>query len=94
MFLETLILGICVQGHGGCSESTSAYYQHNKDVQQVVKNVEEYGKKMVNGNEWIVYAATPFYAFVSGKPATFTIARGWALEVNVKEQAAAIKWTY
>lgn len=94
MFVEILVATTCISGNPGCSESTSAYYQYNKDLQQVVRNAENYGKKIVNGNEWIVYAATPAYAVMSGQTARFHLYKGTTLGVNVKSQSLIFQWSY
>ncbi len=94
MFIELLVASTCVSGNPGCAESTSAYYQYNKDLQQVVKNTENYGKKLVNGNEWIVYAATPVYAIASGRDAKFRLFKGTTLGVNVRQSSLFLQWNY
>ena len=94
MLMEALVVISCVQQKGGCSESTSAYYQSNKDAQAIVQKVEDFGKKIVNNNEWLVYAATPMYAVASGETAHFHVYRGWILGINVKKETVLIQWSY
>lgn len=94
MLMEALVFTTCLQNKGGCSESTAAYIKSNPQIEETIKNVEKIGQRLVNGNEWIVYAATPFLAVVSGKPANFTMARGVVLGVNVKEELVILQWSY
>lgn len=92
--VEALVLATCLQQKGGCSESQSAYYQYNKDVQQVVKDSEAYGKKLMKGNEWAVYAISPVAAIATGKPVNIHLYKGWVLAVDVKQELVMIKWNY
>lgn len=94
MLPELLVITACLQDKGGCTESTSAYYKYNKDLQIVVEHAEEYGRRIVNGNEWIVYAATPMLAIVGGKQANIHIAKGWVLGINAKQETVVLQWSY
>jgi len=94
MFLEALVVAACLQQKGGCSESTSAYYKSNKELQEATKNAEALGKRIVNGNEWIVYAATPMYAIATGATANFHIHKGWIFGVDIKNERVMIQWSY
>lgn len=95
MFLvEALVVATCLQQKGGCSESTSAYYSYNKEVQNIVKTTEAFGKKIVKGNEWIVYAASPLYAVAAGKPVNIHMYKGWVLGLDIKQELVLIKWSY
>lgn len=94
MFLEMMVASVCIIGQDGCSSATSAYYQSNKEMQEIVKNAEQYGQKLVKGHEYIVYAATPIYAVASGKPAIIKISRTLNLNVDVKGSAVALQWNY
>jgi hypothetical protein len=94
MLLEALVIGICAQGYDGCSQSTSAYYQQSKELQQVSKNVEEYGKKITDNNSWIIYFATPAYAIASRRPAKVLIYRGTTFNVDIWHQSVGLQWSY
>jgi hypothetical protein len=95
MFLEFTVATVCIAGNGsGCSEATSAYYKQNVQLQRVVQNVESFGKEIVENNQWIVYAATPMYATLSGQPARFHVYKGVVLGVNVRNNSAFVQWTY
>lgn len=94
MFLEVLIATTCLSERTGCSEATSAYYESNKELQQQVKYAEGVGKRMIAGHEYLIYVATPFYAFASGKPASFKLHQKLVLNVDVKQQAIALQWNY
>ena len=94
MLVELLIVTACLQDKGGCSESTSAYTKYNVEVAKTIENVERYGQRLVNSNEWVVYAATPFLAAVSGKTANFKIYKGLVLGVNVKQENVLLQWSY
>lgn len=93
MLLEALVVTVCLQG-SGCSESSRAYYLQNPELQEFVKSAENTGKRLVNNNKWIVYAATPVYAMVSGQTAQFHIYKTWSLEMNMRSQVVGIRWTY
>lgn len=94
MLAEALVLAACIQNQGGCTEASSAYYQGNKDLQIVAKNVEDLGNRVVQGNEWIVYAATPFYAAMSGQQSNFKLSRQWLMGINVKKELVVLQWSY
>lgn len=94
MLPELLVIIACLQDKGGCTESTSAYYKYNKDLQIVVEHAEEYGKRIVNGNEWIVYAATPMLAIIGGKQANVRLSKRLVLGVNVKQENVILQWSY
>ena len=94
MIIEALVLTACLQNQGGCSESTSAYYQYNKDVQVLAKNAEEFGKRIVKGHEWLVYAVTPMYAAMSGQQSNFKLSKSWMLGVNVRKELLLLQWSY
>lgn len=93
MLVEALIISACLQG-SGCNESTSAYYKYNKDLFVAKQNVEKYGKKLARENEWIVYTVTPAYAIAAGQTAHIKIYKAWMLNLNVKDRAVGIQWTY
>lgn len=94
MFLEAMVATVCLAGQSGCSNATNAYYQSNKELQRYVKNAENIGKDLIEGNEYIVYAVTPLYAVLSGKPASIKISRNFNLNVNVKQEFVALQWNY
>lgn len=94
MLLETLVMTVCLQQQGGCTETTSAYYHHNKDAQAIVHDAEEYGNRLIKGNEWLVYVASPVYSIVVGKPANFHIYKGYMLSIDVKKELVAVQWSY
>lgn len=92
--IEALVITACMQNKGGCTEGTSAYYSYNKDVKAAVERVEEYGKSVFKGKEWLIYVITPVYSVSTGKPANFTLYRGLILSLDVKQQTVAFKWSY
>ena len=94
MLMEALVVTACLQQKGGCSESTSAYYKSNKEIQDIVHNVDAFGKRIVRGNEWIVYAATPMYAIATGATANFHIHKGWMLGIDIKGEKVLLQWSY
>lgn len=94
MFLEMIVASVCIVGQDGCGSATSAYYHSNKELQEAVKNAEQYGQRLVNGHEYVVYAVTPLYAVVSGKPAIIKLSRGLNLNVDIKGSAVALQWNY
>ena len=94
MFLEAMVATVCLAGQPGCSSATNAYYQSNRELQQTIKNVENIGKDMIKGNEYIVYAFTPAYAILSGRAATIKVSRSFNISVNVKQEFVALQWNY
>ncbi len=94
MFLEALVVTVCLQGAGGCSETTSAYYKQSVVLQDINRNIEDYGKRITRNNEWLVYAATPLYAIASQKPATIKVYKGTTISVDPWKQAVALQWNY
>ena len=93
MLLEMLVISTCFQKEG-CTESTSAYYKYNKDAEALVKNVETVGKRLIKGNEWLVYSITPAYAMVLGQTANFKVYKTLIFKVNTKDQMLAFQFTY
>jgi hypothetical protein len=94
VLLESIVLGFCMQGSGGCGEATNAYYKYNKDLQQVVEHVEEFGRRITDNHKWLVYAASPIYSIAARKPASIFIYRGTTLNVDPWNQAVALQWNY
>jgi len=94
MLLEALVATTCIVGQNGCSEATSAYYKSNKELQQTVQNIEKIGKHILDDNQYIVYVATPAYAFLSGQPASFKLHRALILRVDIKQTAVGLQWNY
>lgn len=94
MMLEVLILAVCAQGAGGCGQSTSAYYEQSEALQAFSRRIENSGKEMVRGNEWIVYAAHPAYAVATRRPAHILIRRGTTLSVDVWTQSVGVEWAF
>lgn len=92
--VEAIVVYICIAGQSGCSNATSAYYQSNKELQQTVKNAEKFGKRLIKGNEYIVYVVTPLYAIASGKPASFKLSRNWNLNLDFKRESIGLQWNY
>lgn len=93
MLLESIILAACMEGKG-CSESTEAYVKSDKELAQVLVNIEEYKNRILNRNQFMVYVFTPVYAVVSGKPASFKVYNNTVLEIDVKNSATALKWSW
>lgn len=93
MLLESLVVYACLEGKG-CSDSTSAYYSYNKDIQVLSKRVENYGQMIIKDREYIVYVATPIYAAITGKKAEFLIHKGFDLIIDVKQPGLGLKWSY
>ena len=93
MLLESLVFITCAQGDG-CGTVTEAYYKSNAELQSVVKGAEDFGKRLVKGNEYIVYAATPIYAIATGQGATFKIGSHSVLLLNPYKESVGFVWTY
>ena len=94
MMVEALVIAACLQNQGGCSESTSAYYESSKEAKAFVQNAEKLGKRMVAGHEWMVYAATPVYAMASGKPAFIHVYKAIVVGVDIKKEQLLLQWSY
>lgn len=94
MLLEAIIATTCIIGQSGCSEATGAYYQSNKELQELVKNTEKLGQQLIKGNEYIVYVATPAYAIASGQNASFKVYKQLIFNVNVRKETVGLQWSY
>jgi hypothetical protein len=94
VLLEGLVAGVCVFGNSGCGNATTAYYESNKELKDIVHHYEQMGNKLLKGNEYIVYVLTPIVAVGSGKPATFKLSGNFTLSVDFRNQALGIKWSY
>jgi hypothetical protein len=94
MLLEVLVISVCVNQQGGCSEATSAYYKQSKDLQTISENAEKLGKKLAAEHEWLVYTATPIYALASRQPAKILLYKGTILSIDPFKQAIGIQWNY
>lgn len=93
MLLELLVIGSCVSQHG-CNETTNAYYDQSKELQQLAKNAEAYGNRLVRGNEWLVFAATPGYMLLSGQTANVKLHKNWSLDLNAPKKYTGIRWNW
>lgn len=91
--MEALVISACLY-QKGCQESTDAYVKSNKGAEELIKNVEAIGDRIIADNRWIVYVGSPAYAFATGKPANIHLTNRWMLIVNAKEQALALQWSY
>ena len=94
MFVEALVMAACIQGKGGCSESTTAYYQSSGEAKAIVQNIEKVGQKITNNHKWIVYILTPAYAAASGQPANIVLSQGWMLGIDIKKELLMVQWSY
>lgn len=94
MLLESLIVATCVSERSGCGEATSAYYQSSKELQVMVKNAEKIGNRLIKGNEYIIYVATPLYAVASGQTASFRVVSNMMLNINVKQSSIGLQWNW
>ena len=95
MILEMLIVGVCLNpGQDGCQEATHSYFMQSKELQEVSKNLEKTGNRIVQGNEWIVWAASPVYMMASGQTAKFKLHDNWYMDVNVAQKYAGIRWNF
>lgn len=94
MLLEALVITICANGYDGCSQSTSAYYQQSKELQDISKKVENIGKQITNDREWIIYIGTPAYAIAARKPAKILIYKGTTFNVDPWNKSVGLQWSY
>jgi hypothetical protein len=94
MLLEALVLTVCVQGHDGCSQGTSAYYEQSKELKELAKNAEKIGKRITENNQWLVYVGSPIYALASHQPAKILLFRGTVLSVDPFHQGLGLQWSY
>lgn len=94
MFLEALVISICVQGQDGCSQVTSAYYQQSRELQAISDRVERIGKNITNEREWLVYVGTPAYAIISRKPAKILVYKGTTFNIDPWNNAVGLQWSY
>ena len=94
MIIEALVITTCLQQQGGCSESTSAYYQYNKEAQEFVINVEKFGKKVIQGHEWLIYVASPIYALATNQQVNFKLSNHLLFGLNPKKELVILQWSY
>jgi hypothetical protein len=93
MMLELLVATACVNGRG-CSETTSAYYKSNIELQQTVERAELYGKNLVKNHDWIVWAVTPAATLASGQTARFKLYKTTTFGINAKNQLLLFEFNY
>jgi hypothetical protein len=94
MLLEALIVTVCVNGYDGCSQAQSAYYEQSPELKQIVRNVDQYKKRVLKDKEWMVYVGTPVYAIASKRPAKILIWRGTTISVDPWTQSFGLQWSY
>ena len=92
--LEFLVAAICISGFSGCAESSSAYYRHNKSLQELSQAINEKAQKISKNKQWIVYAATPIYAAASNQPAKIVLYEGAVMSLDLKKSSVSVVWTY
>lgn len=93
MLIETIVLYSCVKGVG-CTQSSSAYYLYNKDVQVISQRAQQMVEPFIKDNKWLVYVAAPVYSATSGKVASFVLTKNTALNLNIKTSYVGLQWSY
>ena len=94
MLLELLVVSVCVNNQGGCSQATSAYYKQNVELQQIAKNVDKFGKEITNNNQWLVYVGAPMYAMAARQPAKILLYKGTVLTMDPYQHMVGLQWSY
>jgi hypothetical protein len=95
MLLEILVVGVCVNpGQNGCQEATHSYYTQSKELQQISKNLEKIGNNIVEGNEWIIWGASPIYMIAAGQTAQIKLHDNWYMDINASQRYAGIRWNF
>lgn len=93
MLLESLILYTCAKGVA-CTDTTTAYYKYNKDLQYAVHSVEKYGDNIAKQYPSVVFVATPIYTLTVVKKASFKVYKTVMFEVNIKDESLGLRWSY
>lgn len=93
MLIETLVIASCAQGVG-CSQSTSAYYLYNKDIQEFTRRVEMVAEPIVKENTWIMYFAVPAYTITSGRTASIPLTKNTALNISIRSSYVGLQFNY
>lgn len=94
MILEALVISVCVQGSGGCSQSIAAYYEQSKELKAINERVQRISKELTRENEWVVYVGTPIYALAARKPAKILIYKGTILNIDPWNKSLGFQWNY
>lgn len=94
MFLETLIAANCIVNKVGCGESTSAYYQQSVELHDLKDKIENYGKYIVQDQDWLIYAATPMYAIAAKQSARIMINHNLMMNVDLNKSTLGLQWNY
>lgn len=94
MLLEALVVGVCIQGQGGCSQATSSYYDQSEQLKQISAQIDQIGKQFTAEHEWTVYIGTPMYALATKRPANILIYRGTTIKLDPWQQSVGLQWNY
>ena len=93
MLLETLIVVICLNNQGGCSQASEAYYKSSPQLQQMTKNSEKFAKQ--NIPEPIMDYIFPVAIFGIGKRGTVKLSNHWAIELDQSNGGRLFfRWNY
>lgn len=91
--IEALILTICLQGQGGCTQSLEAYYKSHPELDVIVKRVEKKAKDLAG--ERVVAAVLPMAAFMVSNEASFRLNSYWAIRLNKNNDIGiSFNWKY
>lgn len=93
MLIEALVIASCVQG-SGCSQSTSAYYMHNKYLQEFAQRVHRVADPIIKENNWVVYLVVPVYTVSSGKTASIPLTKNTSLNVSINNSYVGFQFNY
>lgn len=93
MLLEALVISLCMQNKGGCSESSEAYYKGCPECQAVAKRGERFAKQ--NIPDPIMNYVLPVAGAAFGKKGTIKLSNHWAVEVDKSSGGSLVfRWTY
>jgi len=93
MFLELMIISVCAQNRGGCTESSEAYYKGSPELQQMAKNGEKFAKQNIPAP--ILEYVLPVAGAAVGKKASIKLSTHWAIEIDKSGGGSVmLKWTF
>lgn len=95
MMLELFVAGMCIGGYE-CNKTPQAYYQHNKELQRMVKEAK--GKVENMAGPVVVNYLIPYGTAIgmigAGKTASVSFSKRLSIEGNIKEERFGLVWTW
>jgi hypothetical protein len=89
--LETLVLGVCIQGEA-CDEALKMYYYHKPSIARKLKDVQK--DIVFYTGDWILYAAPAAMFAVQNKPASIKFNKNLVLRINKETSIIEYNWEF